>query len=284
MHNTYLALLNSKGNENLRDIILNKDFEEYRKNLKKLTTLQKRLQNIENTIFGPIDKIDAFHHLDIGTYVRKQPIMSFDFISNQVIFYKKDSGFSRFEDKKVEVCKFSLDKLNLFNEAALSTIRNLALEKLRNFEQTKNKLQKKKNYTINIEFEDDLLERFIILLVSNYQYISYANGDFEKALSNYELIKNFIDFSKDNDSIKNKTLEEFIKIFSEHIISNDDISSKLSLELPSLEGLNELFDIYHSCLNTSFDNLEKVPNYEFLINEFLYLSHSVLEYEEKLPK
>lgn len=284
MHNTYLALLNSKGNENLRDIILNKDFEEYRKNLKKLTTLQKRLQNIENTIFGPIDKIDAFHHLDIGTYVRKQPIMSFNFISNQVIFYKKDSGFSRFEDKKVEVCKFSLDKLNLFNEAALSTIRNLALEKLKNFEQTKNKLQKKKNYTINIEFEDGLLERFIILFVSNYQYISYANGDFEKALSNYELIKNFINFSKDNDSIKNETLEEFIKIFSEHIISNDDISSKLSLELPSLEGLNELFDIYHSCLNTSFDNLEKVPNYEFLINEFLDLSRSVLEYEEKLPK
>lgn len=284
MHNTYLALLDSKGNENLRDIILNKDFEEYRKNLKKLTTLQKRLQNIENTIFGPIDKIDAFHHLDIGTYVRKQPIMSFNFISNQVIFYKKDSGFSRFEDKKVEVCKFSLDKLNLFNEAALSTIRNLALEKLKNFEQTKNKLQKKKNYTINIEFENGLLERFIILFVSNYQYISYANGDFEKALSNYELIKNFINFSKDNDSIKNETLEEFIKIFSEHIISNDDISSKLSLESPSLEGLNELFDIYHSCLNTCFDNLEKVPNYEFLINEFLDLSHSVLEYEEKLPK
>lgn len=284
MHNTYLALLNSKGNENLRDIILNKDFEEYRKNLKKLTTLQKRLQNIENTIFGPIDKIDAFHHLDIGTYVRKQPIMSFDLINSQVIFYRKDSGLSRFEDKKVEVCKFSLDKLNLFNEAALSTIRNLALEKLKNFEQTKNKLQKKKNYTINIEFEDGLLERFIILFVSNYQYISYANGDFEEALSNYELIKNFINFSKDNDSIKNETLEEFIKIFSEHIISNDDISSKLSLELPSLEGLNELFDIYHSCLNTSFDNLEKVPNYEFLINEFLDLSHSVLEYEEKLPK
>lgn len=284
MESTYLNLLNSKGNQDFRNIILNKDFEEYFKKLKKLTALQKRLQKIENTILGPIDKIDAFHHLDIGTYVRKQPIMSFDLISNQVIFYKKDSGFSRLEDKKVEVCKFSLDKLNLFNEAALSTIRNLALEKLRNFEQTKNNLQKKKKYSINIEFEDGLLERFIILLVSNYQYISYANGDFEKALSNYELIKSFINFSKDNDSIKNETLEEFVKIFSEHVISNDDIFSKLSLELPSLEGLNELFDIYHSCLNTCFDNLEKVPNYEFLIEEFLDLSRYVLKYEEKLPK
>lgn len=284
MESTYLNLLNSKGNEDFRNIILNKDFEEYLKKLKKLTALQKRLQKIENTILGPIDKIDAFHHLDISTYVRKQPIMRFDLISNQVIFYKKDSGFSRLEDKKVEVCKFNLDKLNLFNEAAISTIRNLALEKLKNFEQTKKNLQKKKKYAINIEFEDSLLERFIILLVSNYQYISYANGDFEKALSNYELIKSFINFSKDNDSIKNETLEEFVKIFSEHVISNDDIFSKLSLELPSIEGLNELFDIYHSCLNTSFDNLEKVPNYEFLIEEFLDLSRYVLEYEEKLPK
>ena len=60
--------------------------------------------------------------------------------------------------------------------------------------------------------------------------------------------------------------------------------NKEELETPSLEGLKELFDIYHSCLNICVDNLEKEPDYEFLIDEFLDLSRYVLEYEEKLPK
>lgn len=275
MNNTYLKLLNSKGNEDFRNIVLSKDFEEYRKKLKRLTALQKQLKNIETSILGPIDEINTFHDLYIYSCFTNQPIMVFDLINNTVTFYKKDIGFCRTEDKKVEVKKFNLDKLNLFSEETLSTMRYLYLEKL-----------KRSKNDQSGELINDLLERFLILLVSNYQYISYANGDILKAIDNYELIQTFINFSKDNDSIKNETLEEFVELFLKYVILNDDVFviNNFELETPSLEGLKELFDIYHSCLNICVDNLEKEPDYEFLIDEFLDLSRYVLEYEEKLPK
>ena len=276
MENTYLHLLNSKGYEDFRNIILTKDFEEYRKNLKKLVTLQKRLKNIDNNIIGPTDKIDAFHHLFIHSYYNRKPKMKFNLVNNTVAFYQKDISYSRIrEERSVEVCKFNLDKLKLFNEASLFTIRNLYLEKLNTYKQKKH---------INVEFEDDLLERFIILLVSNYQFILYANGNIENAIANYKIIKKIIEFTKDNESIKNETLEEFVKAFYENVISNDDIYiiHNLHLETPSLDGLKEIVDIQKTCLNSCYDKLKKEPNYEFLVNEFLELSRYVLEYEKKL--
>lgn len=287
MENNYLNLLNEKGNVKFREILLEKDFAKYQRNVKKIQTLQKRLQKIESELFGPISEIEAFNDLSIFyKYTEKQPIIVFDLLNNTLTFFRKDEGNYRADEDKVEVATFDLDKLCLFNDQTILTLRVLSLQKLKKYENRKKELKKRNksknnynNYYCNITMDDDILEHFLVLLVSNYKHISYANSDIKKAIENYSLINKFLNFSETNDSIKNCILENFINLFSKFVLRN--INEKL--HKPSIYGINELLEIQNNCLNTCDENFKKEPNYNNLVEEYLVLSKDILEYEKKLP-
>lgn len=287
MKNNYLRALNEKGNEKLRKIFLEKDFSEYQKNLKKLVPLQKRLQKIDSELLGPISQIEAFHDLYLCfCYETKQPLIVLDLLSNTITIFRREEGDYKADEDKVEVATFNLDKLCLFNEQTIITLRILALEKIQRYEFKKKELKKKNrskqkssypSYN-NISMDNGSLEHFLVLLVSNYKHISYANSDIQKAIENYQLINQFLNFAECNDGIKNSILENFVNDFSKYVINNIDEK----LYEPSLDGLNELISIQNNCLNTFHENLSKEPKYNCLVEDYLTLSKTVLEYEKKL--
>lgn len=292
MCGNYYNSFTDERHKKFRCIIQDDDFERYFKSLKIFSTIKIKLKNFEEKFFGPILKIEAFNHLELSYNLK--PIIEFDLQKNKILFYEIYFDIpKRIPASWKNYESISLNDLDFINELTTLTLRYLSLLKEKNDEKRKKILQTKE-YTkfkkanpelykkgvrpslpVKLLIEDDLLERFIILLFSNYEYLLFTKGDIYKAIEKFNSINDTLDlFSSNNlNYLKTSAISNLFNAISK--------SSKIKLVEPSLEGLKELLTIQEDCFKKFELTDEQKYKYCALKDEYISLLQFITSFEEK---